>query len=168
MKRFMTILFLLHALAGYGWADVSLYLYPRINYATNVMLSNIAIIEGDTETVERIKNLSIDENFYSNGYLYKRDIVKMLKDTIAGKINIYGSGVRIIKLDSSAETLSSQKFIKKGDTVRFQVVSSRIRIELLGTAMKDGAPGDVIPVKLKGSKVASGKILNERVVELRL
>jgi len=168
MMRSMTILFLLHALTGYGWADVSLYLYPRINYTSNVMFSHIAIIEGDTAAVEKIKTLSIDENFFSNGYLDKKDIMNILKDTIAGKINIYGSGVRITKLDSNADSQSSQKFIKKGDTVRFQVVSSRIRIELPGTAMKDGAPGDVIPVKLKGSKVASGTILNERVVELRL
>jgi hypothetical protein len=164
----MTILFLLNALAGYAWADISLYLYPRINYTSNVMLSHIAIIEGDTAAVEMIKNMSIDENFFSNGYLDKRDIINILKDAAVGRINIYGSGVRMIKLDSNAESLSSQKCIKKGDTVRFQVVSSRIRIELPGTAMKDGAAGDVIPVKLKGSKVASGKILNERVVELRL
>ena len=167
MKRFITILFLLIALAPCGWADISIYLYPRINYTSGVMLSHLGIIEGDAETVERIKNLSIDENFFSNGYLDKKDIMNLLKDIVDARINIYGSGVRLTKLDQGEGSPGSQKSVKKGDTVRFQVVGPRIRIELPGTAMKDGAPGDVIPVKLKGSKVASGKILNERVVELR-
>ena len=58
--------------------------------------------------------------------------------------------------------------MKSGSPVRFQVVCSGIRVEQMGTAMKDGAAGDVIPVRLKGSAVGRGVILDERTVELKL
>jgi hypothetical protein len=168
MKRWAAILILLIGMGGIAHADVSLYLYPRINYSAKVLFSQIGMIEGDPDSVERIKGLQIDENFITGGYLDKRDIMKILKENIEDKINIYGSGVRIIKQDMIHAAPAARITVKKGDIVRFQVVNSLIRIEMQGTAMKDGALGEVIPVRLKGTATSSGKILSERIVELVL
>ncbi len=168
MMRLTAILILLIAMTGIAHADISLYLYPRVNYSAKLFFSHIGLIEGAPETVERVKGLQIDESFITGGYLQKSDIMKILKENIAEKINIYGSGVRIMKQEANAAAPLSRATVKKGDSVRFQVINSLVRIEIKGTAMKDGAPGEVIPVKLKGSRTASGKVLNERIVELEL
>ncbi len=168
MKRLAAILILLVGMAGAARADISLYLYPRVNCQEKLFVSHICMIEGDPETVERVKGLQIDDALISNGYLDKQDIIKLLKENISERINIYGSGVRIIKQDGNAAASVKKTTIRKGDIVRFQVANSLIRVEIQGIAMKDGALGEVIPVRLRGSKTASGKILSERIVELEL
>ncbi|OHD71057.1 MAG: hypothetical protein A2W19_08585 [Spirochaetes bacterium RBG_16_49_21] len=166
MQRILFIFIFLLFLSGSCFADITLYLYPRVNHATEIQLSDVASIEGDPESVARIRDLRIEGRFFADGYLDRKELMDMLAEKKAGKIHIVGSGVRITEGDSDIPR--RQATVKKGDTVRFQVASSFIVIELRGTAMKDGAVGDVIPVKLKGAKTANGKVLNERTVELEL
>jgi hypothetical protein len=168
MKILAALSFLLLFFSRSGFADINLFLYPRVNYADRLTLLNIASIECDLETMAKIMDMAIDETFISDGYLDRKEIIYILKDKVAGTVNIYGNGVRILKADQAVVPQSLQSHVKRGDRVRFNVVNSHIRVEVSGIAMKDGVPGDVIPVKLRGQKIADGILLNERIVELKL
>jgi hypothetical protein len=168
MIRTLYILGIFLFCTGTCLADATLYLYPRVDAAPEIPLSQIASIEGDAETVARIKDVRVDEHFFSDGYLDRKELTELLAGKKAGKIRIIGSGVRIVREANDAAGRQREITVKKGDTVRFQVVNSSIRIEIFGIAMQNGVPGDVIPVKLKGSKVVHGKVLNERTVGLEL
>jgi hypothetical protein len=169
MNIFCSTIFFLFIFTLTCFAELNLYLYPRAESKNGVIaMSDIAKIETDLETAAQIGSIGIDDSFFSDGYLDRKEIMDILKDTIAGRINIYGSGVRVVKVDSDAAPHDSRIVVQKGKMVRFQVINAGIRVELMGTAIHDGAVGDEIPVKLKGSTVSRGRILNERMVELAL
>ena len=169
MKIFYSTIFILFIFTLTCFAELNLYLYPRAESKNGVIvMSDIAKIETDQETAGQIGSIAIDDTFFSDGYLDRKEIMDILKGIVSGRINIYGSGVRVVKADGNAVLHDSRIVVQKGKMVRFQVIHSGIRVELMGTAMHDGAVGDEIPVKLKGSTVSCGRILNERVVELAL
>jgi hypothetical protein len=150
------------------FADAGLYLYPKVERGDGaITIADIAKIEADPETSAQIGGIAIEDKYFSDGYLDRKEIMDLLKGRVAGRISIYGGGVRITATEPAVPE-ESRIAVVKGNTVRFQVVNSGIRVELTGTAMRDGAVGDVIPVKLKGSAVARGTVVNERVVELAL
>lgn len=168
MRIFFPALVLL-MVATASFAEVNLYLYPRVDRGKKALtLSAIGTIEGDAETVARINSICIDDGLLSDGYLDQKEIMDLIRARVEGRINIYGSGVRVSINETGAVPGETRIVVHKGKTIRFQVVNSLIRVEQTGTAMQDGAVGDEIPVKLKGSAVSRGRILNERVVELAL
>jgi hypothetical protein len=169
MKAFLGVIVTIFFCTPACFAELNLYLYPRVEYkAGSVSMSDIANIETDTGPAGRIEGIRIDESFFSDGYLDRKEITDILKGCFDGPFNIYGSGVRVVKAMGDAAVRDSRAVVRKGAVVRFQVVNSVIRVELTGTAMGDGAVGDEIPVKLKGSAVSRGRIINERVVRLAL
>lgn len=154
--------------SSFCFAEVNVYLYPRVTAKTGgIVLSDIAKINADADTAARISAIVVDDRFFTDGYIDRKELEYILKDAVSETVNIYGSGVRISApiLDISSE---ERPVVRKGSPVRFQVTGGNIRVELAGTAMKDGAVGEVIPVKLRGTKISNGKIVNERVVELAL
>jgi len=169
MKRSVSVILCIFLFAPACFAELNLYLYPRVESKKGaITMSDIANIEADKQSAGRIERIGIDESFFSDGYLDRKEIMDILKESIAGPINIYGSGVRVVKVEGDAVVRDSRIVVQKGATVRFQVVNSGILVELKGTAMSDGAVGDEIPVKLKGSTVSRGRIVNERMVRLAL
>jgi hypothetical protein len=169
MKIFLIVISSIFLFTPACFAELNLYLYPRVEYKKGaITVSDIANIETDIQSAGLIESIGIDESFFSDGYLDRKEIMDILKDSFAGPINIYGSGVRVVKAEEDAAVRDSRIVVQKGSIVRFQVVNSGIRVELKGTAMGDGAVGDEIPVKLKGSTVSRGRIVNERVVRLAL
>jgi hypothetical protein len=165
MKIFGSVISLIFLCAPACFAEMNLYLYPRAECNKGaIVMSDIGKIETDIQSAERIKRIGIDSSFFTDGYLDRKEIMDILKDSVAGPIHIYGSGVRVVE----AAVSDSRVVVQKGAMVRFQVVNAGIRVELTGTAMGDGTVGDEIPVKLKGSTVTRGRIVNERVVELAL
>ena len=169
MKTLYSAVIVVVFFTGAAFADVSIYLYPRVGQKPGgLVLSDIAEIDADTDTVAAISEIGIDARLALDGYLDRREIIHVLADRVRGRVNVYGSGVRVADPGGESATGSSRIMVKKGETVRFQVVNACVKVEIIGTAMKDGAAGDVIPVKLRGSTVTSGKILNEKIVELEL
>ena len=81
---------------------------------------------------------------------------------------IPGSGVLVHAGEAAPAVEERRIVVRKGSAVRFRVVNSVVRVGQMGTALQDGAVGDEIPVKLKGSAVSRGRIVSERVVELVL
>lgn len=151
-------------------AEVGLYLYPKAERGNAPLtISDIAQVETDGETASRVGAVGIDDALYADGYLDSKEISDCIREHAGGRITVYGSGVRIVR--TAGVTLAAEaprRIVRAGSPVRFQVVNARITVERAGTAMQDGAAGDMIPVKLKGATVVRGVILNERTVELKL
>jgi hypothetical protein len=167
MKAFCFILVLLLTSAA-AYAEVNVYLYPRVDRGKNsLILSDLGTIEGDDEAA-KVGSIGVDDALYADGYVDCRELNALIKAHVTGRVNIYGSGVRVNSAGPEAFREEPRIVVRKGSLVRFQVVSSRVRVEQTGTAMQDGAVGEEIPVRLKGTAVSRGRILNERVVELAL
>ncbi|MBN1497525.1 MAG: flagella basal body P-ring formation protein FlgA [Spirochaetes bacterium] len=151
-------------------ADVGLYLYPRAERGDRALaIADIANIEADAVTKAGVGSIVIDDALYADGYLDRSEIIGIIEEHAGGSIAVYGSGVRVVRAAADPETAGGRRHVvKSGSPVRFQVVCSGVRVEQMGTAMQDGAAGDVIPVRLKGSAVGRGVILDERTVELKL
>lgn len=169
MKTLLSTLLLVAACAVHAYADASLYLYPRAELkAGGLSFSDVAIIESDLETSARIGSAIIDGGLVADGYLDESEIRGALAGMIAGRLSIYGTSVRVAD-GARARTPEKPAFaVRKGAQVRFHVKHSRVSVEMTGTALQDGAVGDVIPVKLKGSAVSRGTVINERDIELEL
>ncbi|HPV43762.1 MAG TPA: flagella basal body P-ring formation protein FlgA [Spirochaetota bacterium] len=167
MKIFgFIMLFLLAAAASY--ADVSIYLFPRVDRGRSPLsVSDLGTIDGDAEAAA-VRSLAVDDALYADGYIDRRELVELVRPHVDGRVNVYGSGVRVSMAENGAVKEEPRIVVRKGSPVRFQVVNSIIRVEQSGTALQDGAVGDEIQVKLKGSAVSRGRIVNERVVELTL
>ncbi len=167
MKIFgFIMLFLLAAAASY--ADVSIYLFPRVDRGRSPLsVSDLGTIDGDAEAAA-VRSLAVDDALYADGYIDRRELVELVRPHVDGRVNVYGSGVRVSMAENGAVKEEPRIVVHKGSPVRFQVVNSIIRVEQSGTALQDGAVGDEIQVKLKGSAVSRGRIVNERVVELTL
>jgi hypothetical protein len=169
MKAIFSAMFVLILFTAAQAAEAKLYLYPRVEGGQNgISISDIAKVDADADTAARIGGIGIAGELYADGYLDRKEIIGIIKERVDGRINVYGSGVRIVKRDLPAASDEPRIIVKKGSPVRFQVVNACIRVEQTGTAMQDGAAGDVIQVKLKGAAVSRGVILNERTVELIL
>lgn len=168
MMRCGIIIFFM-ALSVPCFADADIFLYPRVTRSSGeIVLSDIAKIEADAGTAIRIGGIVVDGNSVDDGYLDRKEVMDILGESGVDRVNVYGSGVRVFRTAISEPEAVSPVVVKRGKPVLFQVVSSRMRVELMGTAMLDGAVGDIIPVKLKGTAVSRGRILNDRVVELAL
>ncbi len=155
--------------ASVCFADVDLYLYPRVERGEGgLVLSDIASIGADGETANLIGNVVIDARLHADGYLDRSDIMEALGEGGVGRIRIHGGGVRVVTRASSTDGTRPPVAIRKGAAVRFQVVTGNVRVEVTGIAMHDGSPGDQIPVQLKGKTVSRGIIVNDRIVKLEL
>lgn len=162
-----TLLLLLAATASY--AEASLYLYPKVERGERqLVLSDLGALDGDAATLSRIGAVAVDDALVADGVIDRKEILDLVKSALNERITIYGNGVRVRTGEAAAVREEPRVVVHKGARVRFQVVNANVRAEQSGTAMEEGAVGDVIPVKLKGSAVSRGRIVNERVVELAL
>jgi hypothetical protein len=151
-----------------AFADTSLYLYPRAEIkAGGIAFSDIAIIESDRETAEKIRSTAVSDVLLTDGYLDESEIRQALAGLVDGRLSIYGTGVRVAAGKGAAAD-KAPVAVKKGAAVRFHVIRSCVRVEMTGTALRDGSVGDVIPVKLKGNAVSNGTVINEHVIEMQL
>ncbi len=167
MKTFCFTLFLLLTAAALN-AEVNIYLFPRVDRGRNPLtLSDMGKIDGDTEAAGAA-SIPVNDALFADGYVDRRELIDLVRANVEGRVNIYGSGVKVNVVEKDSVREEPRIVVRKGNSVRFQVVNSRIHVEQTGTALQDGAVGEEIPVKLKGSAVSRGRILNERVVELAL
>ena len=169
MKKLCSAMLLAAACATAAFADASLYLYPRAELkAGGISYSDVAIIQSDPATAEKIRGTKVNDALLADGYLDESEIRQALAGVVEGRLNIYGTGVRIDGTAKGAAAETATPAVKKGTPVRFHLVHAGVSVEMNGTALHDGSAGDVIPVKLKGNTVSNGTIINEHTVELQL
>ena len=169
MKKLCSAMLLAAACATAAFADTSLYLYPRAELkAGGIAYSDVAIIQSDPATAEKIRNTRVNDALLADGYLDESEIRHALASLVEGRLSIYGTGVRVDGTVKGAAAEAAAPAVKKGTPVRFHLVHAGVSVELTGTALRDGSAGDVIPVKLRGNAVSNGTIINEHTVELQL
>jgi hypothetical protein len=168
MKTLCAAIFMILTAAA-CFADVSLYLFPSATRENGgAVMADMATIEADPETAERIGKTEIADTYLADGYLDRKEIMEILRGSGAGRISIYGNGVRVRMPETAGAPGERRIVVRKGSSVRFQVVNACVRVEMTGTALADGAVGEVIQVKLRGPAVSRGRVLNEKTVELVL
>ena len=165
MKWFAAIVFVT-AVAAHARAEASLFLFPTVRMKEQgIAISDVAIIEADGATAERIRGIIVPADLYADGYLDQKEIASLCLANETGDVRIYGTGVRVAV---ASEAQRARTAVKKGKQVRFRVLNGPIAVEHTGTSLEDGAVGDWIQVKLRGSHVSRGRVVDERTVEYAL
>jgi len=152
------------------FAEINVYIHSSAELKKEGMrVSDIASVDCSAESAA-IRDVEISGAMYSDGYVDRAELLQLLKKHTDERINIYGSAARIFPASGEGrdDGKKTETAVKNGSQVKFTAMKNGIRIELTGTAMRDGAVGDVIPVKLRKNKTASGKITEDRKVELEL
>jgi len=163
MMRWFAAIVFVTAVAAQARAEASLFLFPTVTMKEQgITISNIAIIDADETTAERIRGIIVPADMCADGYLDRKEIVALCLANEAGDVRIYGTGVRVA---AASEAQRVRAAVKKGKQVRFRVLNGRVAVELTGTSLEDGAVGDWIQVKVRGSNVSRGRVVDERTVE---
>ncbi|MCU0846884.1 MAG: flagella basal body P-ring formation protein FlgA [Spirochaetes bacterium] len=152
------------------FAEINVYIHSSSELKKEgLKVSDIASVDCPAESAA-IKDVEINGPLYSDGYVDRAELLQLLKKQTDERINIYGSAARILPVSGEGKDdgKKAETAVKNGSQVKFTAMKNGIRIELTGTAMRDGAVGDVIPVRLRKNKTASGKITEDRKVELEL
>ena len=173
IANYIILFVILSASSLYG--DVKIYLFPKINkIAGPVKLMDIARFEGLPVEFKKLGHIIIDRKIYSDGYIDRRELIKIIKERVDDTIFIYGNAVKIsfsrdiIKGHNDYNFKNENYGVKSGDRVRLVVVNRGIRLVVSGTAMEDGSIGDTISVRLKNKKSIRGKIVNVRMLRTEL
>ncbi len=168
-RLFLAILFTLTAAGSAFPSEVELYLVPRVERGeADLLISDIAMIKGSGESAARIGSLAIDPRFHADGYLDRSDITEALRAGGEEMVRIHGAGVRVASIEGGGAHSRGATVVRRGAVVTFRAVRGNVIVETRGTAMGDGAEGEIIPVQVKGKTVSRGRVVDERTVELAL
>lgn len=163
MIRWFAAIVFMTAVAAQARAEASLFLFPTVAMKEQgIAISDVAMIEADKTTAERIRGIIIPANMCADGFLDRKEIASLCLTNGIRDVRIYGTGVRV---GIASETEPARSAVKKGKHVRFRVLNGRIAVELTGTSLEDGAVGDWIQVKVRGSNVSRGRVVDEHTVE---
>lgn len=162
-----TILFAL--LQSYLYADVVVYLKSNSVPKNNLIVSDIALVDGDEANL--VNRLSIPDTAFNDGYITKNEVYQLLKSVVTGLLVIHGSAVKLIVPETSSNSDSFLKelspidelTIAKGDLVTIKLIKKSIVIELIGKALQSGKTGDEIKILLQSGKTVTGKIVKNCV-----
>lgn len=162
-----TILFAL--LQSYLYADVVVYLKSNSVPKNNLIVSDIALVDGDEANL--VNRLSIPDTAFNDGYIAKNEVYQLLKSVVTGLLVIHGSAVKLIVPETSSNSDSFLKelspidelTIAKGDLVTIKLIKKSIVIELIGKALQSGKTGDEIKILLQSGKTVTGKIVKNCV-----
>jgi hypothetical protein len=153
-----------------------LYLYQSaVVSQKDLILADIAYIDCDNNT-EKIREIIVPSAQYSDNYIDRNEISKLIKINSDEIFFIYGNAVHVQKeadaVDlsdtdySTADEIKSEYIIKKGDNIRFLLKKNKLSIEVAAVALKDGRIDDEIEVRIKRTsgkniKTVKGKIISK-------
>ncbi len=156
-------------------ADVKLYIIPRAYKGPGELLvRDIARIEGDRRVVEIVGREVILKSHYSDGFVDRSELYRVVRGITGGLISIYGSASRISdgsepgEKEISGSNEPEPELVKKGDRVKVILTRKKMRIEVHGKAGGGGSRGDEIEVRLRNNRIVRGKITGRGRVEREL
>ena len=167
-KILLSLIFILF-LSVQAYSEVSIYLYSKIKYSEEIKVSDIGKIEYNFESLDP-GELIIDPSIFSDGLIDRKELRSFLMDHFSS-IYIFGTGTRILFEDSQIsqeQIIIGDGSISSGADINIILKNKKIRVVTDGTAMGNGKIGDIIPVKLKNSKVVKGLITKNKTVEIAL
>ncbi|MDY6967287.1 MAG: flagella basal body P-ring formation protein FlgA [Spirochaetota bacterium] len=151
-----------------------MFLYPKIHLKKKAAtLEDIAVIDCGKESINRFKHIKIPHVLYSDGYLDRKEIRLLIRQSISKPVFIYGNAIKInvnkeVEGEKKDNTDDPMNIVKSGERVKIVVINNGIFVELIGTALKQGSIGDEIRVRIKGSKVIHGIVKRGKLVEVTL
>ncbi len=173
--KYIILLMLLFSAASL-YADLKLYIVPKVNKREFLRIGDIARIDtmpAYKDEAIRLSKIVINSNLYDDGFVDRKEIADILKKHTDHLYFIYGSASRI--LENRPEERSPRDIekkgiflIKKGDPIKLILIKKGIRIEVHGTAASDGERGRIIPVIINGNKRINGKVTDKKSVEIDL
>ncbi len=167
-------------------AEIKAFLFQRVeidNNQNNLAVADIAKIVGNSAGIQKINDYIVDESVYEDGFIDKREILKLIKGITNDVVFIYGNAVSIIKnhndvinkMDTAAvcDLDESNFIVKRGDRINVIVKKNNINIELTGKALSDGRYGDEIKVRVntfngKQTRLIRAKVLNKEAIEVEI
>lgn len=141
------------------FADISVYLNPRVEKKNSIIVNSLGIIEGSGITDE-IRNTVIPVKLYKDGYIDQNEIRFFLKEISGIEPVVYGTAIRIIEQKKNTAEESRDEIVKKNDTLIVTMQKGRIKITFSGRAMSSSSLHNIIPVKLKNNKIIKVKVLS--------
>jgi hypothetical protein len=140
-----------------------------------LIIKDVAVVEGNNSDIEKIKNIQIDKDIYSDGYIDKKEILLLLKNNTEDTIFIFGNAIRILTHDqhiNNSENDAPDSVIKKGDSVNIVIKKNGISVILRGIAVNEGKIDEEVVVKIEKktntTKLVKGKIKNRDLIEVNL
>ena len=167
-KILITLIFIFF-LSVQAFSDVSIYLFPKVKFSEEIKLSDIGKIEYKFESIDP-GELIIDPSMFSDGLIDRKELRSLLMNHFSS-IYIFGTGTRILFEDSNKsqeQIIIGDGSISSGADIKIILKNKNIRVLTDGTAMGNGKIGEIIPVKLKNSKVVKGIIIKNKTVEIAL
>jgi len=162
MKR-LAITILCLFMTSAALADVILYLYPSVvKENEGLTLGRIAMIDGTSGDRKTVSGIEVPAGMYGDGYVDRREIQAFLKSRIEGTITVIGSAVKINFLQRKNGPARPEGVVR-GKTVKVIYHAGAIRIEVRGTAMGRGLPGETIAVRVNRQIIRAVVLDSERV-----
>jgi hypothetical protein len=137
-------------------------------------LSDIALVESNNSDIEKIRNINIEHEIFSDGYIDKKEILSIIKKYTEDNTIIYGNAVRVITKIQSAKTLADKNnvLLKKGNKVEIIVNNKGISLILKGIAVDEGRFNEEITVKVQNkfalTKLLKAKVIGKDLVEVNI
>lgn len=158
------LLFLQLNLLGY----TRIYLISEVQMdKENLILSDICKMEGDD--ISLLSNIMISPELYKDSIVDNKELLDFLNGNTDKKIYIFGSGVKVKKIDVNKEIeIVKPVLVRKNDQVNLSIKNNNIIIEIKGKALNSGSEMDEIDFKLSTGKVVKGKIVSEKKAEIIL
>ncbi len=156
------------------FAEVNIYLISRFESEGEVRLCDVARIEAAAADAARIGALPVMPALYADGFLDRKELEAMVKDSSAESIFIYGGAVKILAKKGPAATGDEELSpagelpVKAGDAVGVLIRGRGITVKLTGSAVEDGRMGDSVRVRIKGNRMLKGRVAENKMVEISL
>jgi hypothetical protein len=175
LNRLFILFILILLLCDAANAEVRLFLKPKVTVdGKNLTLCDIASIEGNNSNLIQIKDIIIEPEIFSDGYIDKKEIITLLKKYTEDNCIVYGNAVRIVtnELSDKNTSVKNDLMLKRGDRVAVIVNNKAVSLILKGTAINDGRFNEEVTVKIDNkstlSKLLKGKIIGKDIIEVNI
>ncbi len=167
MKQvFLTVMFLIVP-AVWAFADVHLYLFSTAQKTDQPLtINDIAMTEGSSADVEKIRHLIIPACLADDGYLDSREISGLLHKNGIENFTVQGTAVKTQKCKKADSITSSDRktaVIRKGDTVKIIIKRKNLSLTTTGKAASSASAGNRVTVRSHG-KTVSGSVCSDGTV----
>jgi hypothetical protein len=156
-------------------AEIRLFLQPKVTVeGNNLLLSDIASIEGNNSDIEQIKNINIEREIFSDGYIDKKEITFLLKKYTEDNFIIYGNAVHVLTNLQIDKTPLEQNdlILKKGDRVEIILNNKGVSLILKGIVVNEGRFNEEITVRIENkltlTKLLKAKVIGKDLVEVNI
>ncbi|MBN2040667.1 MAG: flagella basal body P-ring formation protein FlgA [Spirochaetes bacterium] len=168
-------LFIQACFYNYAYCDNRLFLHKSVNYNDEKLcMGDILSINGNTEELNKLRNIEIPPATFSDGYIDIKEISALIKKNTDEIYLIYGNSVRILDpANVNYDIYKSDYLVKAGDRISLHIKKNGINIEMHGIVMEDGRYKDEVNIKLLNKsghfrKIVKGLVKSKDIVEAAL